>query len=91
MIAGTLTSMRFGDVDLPAELVSAQADGRLVLFVGAGASVPAPSNLPTFRELAQRIADDSQVPYTRQISISPTNSSVGSTTETWMSTCVSGI
>ena len=35
-----------------------------MLFVGAGASVPAPSNLPTFRELARRIADDSQHTYT---------------------------
>ena len=26
--------------------------------------MPAPSNLPRFRELAQRIADDSQIPYT---------------------------
>ncbi len=56
--------MRFGDVDLPDDLVSAHTDGRLVLFVGAGASVPKPSNLPTFRALAKQIADDSCVPYT---------------------------
>lgn len=56
--------MRFGDNDLPDGLVSAHAEGRLVLFVGAGASVAAPSNLPKFRELARRIADDSQHPYT---------------------------
>ena len=56
--------MRFGDIDLPDGLVSAHAEGRLVLFVGAGASVDAPSNLPRFCELARRIADDSQHPYT---------------------------
>ena len=50
-------------MDLPSELVSAHADGRLVLFVGAGASVAPPSSLPTFSELAQRIADDSQIGY----------------------------
>lgn len=58
--AGSVNDVRFGDVDVPGDLVSAHADGRLVLFVGAGASLPAPSSLPTFRELAQRIADDSQ-------------------------------
>jgi len=61
---GILNTMRFGDVDLPGGLVSAHADGRLVLFVGAGASVPEPSGLPKFRELAQRIADDSRFPCT---------------------------
>ena len=36
-LAGSLSTMRFGDVDLPESLVSAHTDGRLVLFVGAGA------------------------------------------------------
>ena len=58
--------MKFGDVDLPGDLVSAHADGRLVLFVGAGASVPAPSNLPMFRDLAQRIADESHYRYSEE-------------------------
>ena len=64
VIPGSLSDMRFGGVDLPGELVSAHADGRLVLFVGAGASVAAPAGLPTFRDLARRIADDSRWPYT---------------------------
>ena len=64
VIPGSLSDMRFGGVDLPGELVSAHADGRLVLFVGAGASVAAPSGLPTFRDLARRIADDSRWSYT---------------------------
>ena len=59
-----MVNMRFEGIDLPDELISAHADDRLALFVGAGASVPAPSNLPRFRELAQRIADDSRIPYT---------------------------
>ena len=62
--AGSLSSVRLGAADLPGELVSAHADGRLVLFVGAGASVAVPSGLPTFRDLARRIADDSQRLYT---------------------------
>lgn len=64
--ADSMRSMRFGDVDLPGDLVSAHADGRLVLFVGAGASVPEPSNLPTFQDLARRIADDSQCCYSEE-------------------------
>ena len=58
--------MKFGDVDLPGDLVSAHADSRLVLFVGAGASVPVPSNLPKFRDLAQKIADDSHYRYSKK-------------------------
>lgn len=64
--ADSMRSMRFGDVDLPRDLVSAHADGRLVLFVGAGASVPAPSSLPMFQDLARRIADDSQCCYSEE-------------------------
>ncbi len=48
--------MWFGDVDVPRELVAAHQAGELVLFVGAGASVDAPSNLPTFGRLAHEIA-----------------------------------
>ncbi len=43
-------------VDLPAEVLDAHGDGRLVLFVGAGVSVDPPSNLPLFGELAERVA-----------------------------------
>jgi hypothetical protein len=45
-----------GSVDVPDELIRAHAEGRLVLFVGAGASVDPPSSLPSFVELAKRIA-----------------------------------
>ncbi|TFC93546.1 SIR2 family protein [Cryobacterium sp. TMT3-29-2] len=50
--------MRFtADVDVPEELVSASLDGSLVLFVGAGVSKNAPSNLPLFTGLASQVAE----------------------------------
>ncbi len=48
------------EVEIPSELVSAHSEGRLVLFVGAGASVDPPSGLPTFRKLAERLCEESQ-------------------------------
>jgi hypothetical protein len=48
--------MRFGSVEFPSELVEARAAGTLVVFAGAGVSMPAPSNLPSFRELAIELA-----------------------------------
>lgn len=50
------------DVNLPEELIDAQRRGRLVLFVGAGASIAPPSDLPDFRTLAAEIAADGNVP-----------------------------
>lgn len=44
------------DVDLPQALVSAQRDGRLVIFAGAGVSMGPPSNLPSFDALAAAIS-----------------------------------
>ena len=44
------------DVDLPQALVSAQRDGRLVVFAGAGVSMGPPSNLPSFDALAAAIS-----------------------------------
>src|SRR6266550_2298522 len=44
-------------VNLPEELLRAQAADDLVLFVGAGLSAPTPSSLPLFDELAIRIGD----------------------------------
>ena len=55
-----LGGMWLDSVEIPQKLVSAHTDGNLVLFVGAGASVDKPSDLPTFRELAERLAEDSQ-------------------------------
>ena len=45
-------------VELPEELVSAHAEGSLVLFVGAGASVETPSCLPTFEKLTEGGIDE---------------------------------
>ncbi|KGJ79329.1 hypothetical protein GY21_05335 [Cryobacterium roopkundense] len=50
--------MRFtADVDVPEELVASSLDGSLVLFVGAGVSRNAPSNLPLFNGLASQVAE----------------------------------
>jgi len=51
----------FGDVEIPDELVEAQQRGELALFVGAGASIGAPSNLPSFWRLTETIRDESEL------------------------------
>jgi len=51
------------EVNLPQEILNAQADKRLVLFVGAGASVDSPSDLPLFSGLARQLADMARVTY----------------------------
>lgn len=48
------------EINLPEALITAQREGRLVVFAGAGVSVSAPSNLPLFDPLATQIAADSQ-------------------------------
>lgn len=63
----TVQTVRLVDVELPVELPEelevARRDGRLVLFVGAGASIPTPSDLPSYRGLVERIATESRVHY----------------------------
>ena len=44
------------DVDFPEGLLAALRDGRLVVFAGAGVSMGTPACLPSFRELARRVA-----------------------------------
>ena len=44
-------------VNLPEDLLRAQAAGELVLFIGAGVSAPAPSCLPLFDQLAKQVGD----------------------------------
>lgn len=51
------------DVNLPAELFEAHTTGKLVLFVGAGASMGDPSNLPSFKDLARQLAKAARVPF----------------------------
>ena len=43
------------NVDLPDELIQAHQDGKIVLFVGAGASMPAPANHPSFKSLVEEL------------------------------------
>ncbi|MGL3150438.1 SIR2 family protein [Microbacterium sp. A82] len=51
-------------VDIPDEVLQAHTDGRLVLFVGAGASKSAPSSLPLFDELAFQLGELARVQFT---------------------------
>lgn len=51
--------MRFTiDIDIPKQILIAQRTGKLVVFVGAGASCDSPSNLPLFPELVRKIVSD---------------------------------
>jgi len=50
------------DVNFPKCVIDAHRDDALVFFVGAGASFNAPSSLPDFKTLAERIAKDSLAP-----------------------------
>lgn len=46
-----------GKVELPDEILDAHKRGELVFFVGAGASLDEPSNLPLFDSLARKLAE----------------------------------
>ncbi|WP_423915658.1 SIR2 family protein [Candidatus Poriferisodalis sp.] len=50
--------MRLEHAELPTGLVEAHKQGCLVLFVGAGVSLPAPSCIPLLDGLAHRVADE---------------------------------
>lgn len=52
-----------GDVEIPQPVVDAHADGDLVFFIGAGASMGPPSNLPSFEGLAKAMAAKAGVPF----------------------------
>jgi hypothetical protein len=49
--------VRIRSVDFPERLLEAQENGSLVIFAGAGVSMGAPSNLPSFTQLAKEIAE----------------------------------
>ncbi len=53
--------MRIGAVDFPEPLLAAQRNGSLVIFAGAGVSVPPPSNYPDLNNLARKLADGAPV------------------------------
>jgi hypothetical protein len=48
--------MKIGDLEIPNSLLDYHLKGKLVVFAGAGISIPSPSNLPCFLELAKSIA-----------------------------------
>ncbi len=47
--------MQIGPLDLPEEILTALEEKRLVIFAGAGVSIPPPANLPSFRGLVEGI------------------------------------
>lgn len=55
-----------GDVELPDEILDAHERGELVFFVGAGASLGAPSNLPLFDSLAKKLARLASHPFSKR-------------------------
>ena len=48
--------MKIAGIDFPSPLSSALRDGELVVFAGAGVSMGEPACLPSFKELAEKIA-----------------------------------
>jgi hypothetical protein len=56
-------------VDLPEEIMDAHANGQLVFFVGAGASMDDPSKLPSFAKLASELALAARVTYDEKMAI----------------------
>ena len=48
--------MKIAGIDFPSPLLSALRDGELVVFAGAGVSMGEPACLPSFKELAEKIA-----------------------------------
>ncbi len=54
------------DVELPDEILDAHQRGELVFFVGAGASLGEPSNLPLFDNLAKRLARLAAHPFSKR-------------------------
>ena len=49
--------MKIKGVDFPEALLNALRDEKLVVFAGAGVSMGAPANLPSFRGLAEQVAE----------------------------------
>lgn len=47
--------MQIGSLDLPDEVLTALEENRLVIFAGAGVSIPPPADLPGFKRLVEEI------------------------------------
>ena len=54
-ITSITETINIGGIDYPDELVRALLDRRLVVFAGAGVSMPCPSHLPNFNQLVGEI------------------------------------
>ena len=54
--------MNISGVDFPEPLLTALRDGRLVVFAGAGVSMGPPARLPSFRRLAEQVAEGTGQP-----------------------------
>ena len=52
----SVNTMKIAEIDFPSPLLSALRDGELVIFAGAGVSMGEPACLPSFKELAEKIA-----------------------------------
>jgi hypothetical protein len=52
--------MKIGDLEIPKTLLDCHREGRLVVFAGAGVSIPPPSDLPSFLGLTESIAEGSR-------------------------------
>ena len=61
---GSANAMKIGGVDFPEPLLNALRDGKLVVFAGAGVSMGAPARLPSFRKLAEKVAEGTGKPVT---------------------------
>ena len=48
--------MKISGIDFPKPLLNALKDNQLVVFAGAGVSIPPPAGLPTFKQLAEAVA-----------------------------------
>ena len=48
--------MKIAGIDFPKPLLNALRNNQLVVFGGAGVSIPEPAGLPTFRQLAEAVA-----------------------------------
>ena len=51
--------MMMGEIDFPLPVLDALKNNQLVIFAGAGVSLPQPAGLPTFKQLAESLALES--------------------------------
>lgn len=47
--------MKFGNIEIPANLIQSLQENRIIVFAGAGVSMAAPANLPDFVSLTRKI------------------------------------